>query len=451
MPPVKTQVACPNCRTPIMTTLEQLFDVTQDPSAKNRFLSGRFNLINCPTCRYQGQIATLILYHDADKELLMSFVPMELGLPQAEQEKVIGKLMNEVINKLPQEKRKGYLLNPKQAFTLQGLTDRVLEGEGITREMVDSQKAKAQLIQQFLTTPEDQLAALVQAKDAELDYAFFQLFTASIEAQLAGGGQAGADRLLALRQKLLDLSSFGAESKRRAEIYEAALRELQAMGDKLTPDKLFEMIVMADNDDKVAAYASAARPALDYAFFEALTRRIDKAQGEAKERLAKRRDLLLQITQEMDTAAKAQMEEAAQTLRAIMEAPDLYKALQDNANRIDDVFMEVLNMNLEAAQKAGRPDLLQRLQLIHESILRLMQESAPPEIRFINELLQMSTPGQAEAAIRDRTTEVNQQLVDAMTYIVNSLRQNSQPQLADRLEQLQGVAIGQLMDANWKK
>jgi hypothetical protein len=450
MPPLKTQVSCPNCRAPVVATIEQLFDVAQDPSAKNRFLSGRFNLINCPNCRYQGQVATPVLYHDAEKELFLSFVPMELGLPQMEQEKIIGKLMNEVINKLPPEKRKGYLLNPKPALTLQGLMDRVLEGEGVTREMLDAQKAKAQLIQQLLTTPEGQLAALAKEKDAELDYTFFQLLTASAEAQAAGGNQAGAERLVALRQKLLDLSSFGAQSKQRTQAYEAAIRELQALGDKLTPDKLFELIVNTADEDKIAAYASFARPMLDYAFFEALTRRIDKAGDADKERLTKTRDLLLQLTQEMDAAAKAQMEDAANTLRALLEAPDLDQAIRDSAGRIDDTFMAVLNMNLEAAQKAGRPDILQRLEIVSEAIMRLMQESAPPEIRFINELLQMSSDEQAEAVIRSGSTTINQQLIDAMTYIVESLRQNNQPQLAERLEKLQNVAIGELMTANWK-
>ena len=82
-----------------------------------------------------------------EKELLMTFVPMDLGLPQAEQEKLIGRLMNEVINKLPQEKRKGYLLNPKPAFTLQGFMERVLEADGVTKEMLDSQRAKVQVLQ----------------------------------------------------------------------------------------------------------------------------------------------------------------------------------------------------------------------------------------------------------------------------------------------------------------
>ena len=42
-------------------------------------------------------------------------------------------------------------------------------------------------------------------------------------------------------------------------------------------------------------------------------------------------------------------------------------------------------------------------------------------------------------------------MVDAMSYIAQSLRQNGQPQLAERLEQLQTVAVGELMAANWKK
>ena len=451
MPPIKMQVSCPNCRTPLMATIEQLFDVTQDPGAKNRFLSGRFNQINCPTCRYQGQVATPLLYHDADKELLMSYVPMELGLPQMEQEKIIGKLMNEVVNRLPQEKRKGYLLNPKPALTLQGMMDRVLEGEGITREMLEAQKTKAQLIQQLLTTPEDQLPALVKEKDAELDQTFFQLLTASAEAQAAGGSPNGAQRLLNLRQKLLELSSFGAQTRQRQQSFEAAVRELQALGDKLTQDKLLELILKADDDDKVAAYVSFARPALDYAFFEALTRRIDKAQGAEKERLAQLRETLLQMTQEIDAVTRAQMEEAAGALRALLDAPDLYQALRENAGRLDETFMAVLNMNMEAAQQAGRPDLLQRLSLISDGVMRLMQESAPPEVRFINELLQIPSDEQAEAELKRRAAEINQALIDAMNYITQSLRQNSQPQLAERLEKLQTVAIGELMAANWRK
>jgi len=451
MPPSQMQVACPNCRAPITATVEQLFDVTQDPGAKNRFIGGRFNQLQCPTCHYQGQLAMPLLYHDAEKELLLSYVPMELGLPQPEQEKILGRLMNEVINRLPPEKRKGYLLNPKPAFTLEGMRERVLEGEGITKEMLEAQRAKAQLVQKFMTTPEDQLADLVKAHDAEMDATFFQLIGASAQATAAGGNQAAAQQLIALQTKLLDLSSFGAQAKKQQQLYDEVARELEKLGEKLTRDKLLELILKAEDEDKVAAYVSMTRPAVDYAFFEALTKRIDKASGAEKERLSHRRDHILQLTKEIDEAAQAQMARATELLRALLEAPDLNQALVDRLPQIDDTFMAVLNANLQAAQKAGRSDVVQRLNQISEAILRLVQEAAPPEIQFINELLEIESDAEAEAALKSRASEITEQTVEVMNYVIENLRQNKQAALADRLEKLHGIALGELMAANWKK
>ena len=85
--------------------------------------------------------------------------------------------------------------------------------------------------------------------------------------------------------------------------------------------------------------------------------------GDEKIRLGKVRDQLLEMTQEMDKAAQAQMAEATNLLRELMEAPDLNQAMQDNLPRIDDAFLAVLNLNIEAAQKAKRSDALTRLVL----------------------------------------------------------------------------------------
>lgn len=450
MPPLKTQVSCPQCRMPVAVTLEQLFDVAQDPSAKARFINGRFNLIDCPNCHYQGQAATPILYHDPEKELFLSFVPMELGLPQAEQERIIGRLMNEVINKLPKEKRKGYLLNPKPTLTLQGMTERVLEGEGITKEMMEAQRAKIQLVQKFLTAPEDQWQSLAQANDAQMDAEFFQLISASAEATAAGGNQAGAQQLLTLQGKLAKLSSYGAKIVRQQQALKAAAEELQALGDQLTRDKLLELMLKAD-DEKAVAYVSLIRQGLDYAFFEALTRRIDRAQAQEKEQLTHLREVLLQATAAIDQAMQAQMKEATNLLQSLLKAPNLEEAIQENLPQLDETFMAVLNANLEAAQKAGPQgqEALQKLTQISDLISHLLEESAPPEIKFINELLE-APDADAEAALKSRAAEITPQLLSAMNYIVDNLRQNGQPDLADRLENLRGIALGESMAANWK-
>jgi hypothetical protein len=83
--------------------------------------------------------------------------------------------------------------------------------------------------------------------------------------------------------------------------------------------------------------------------------------------------------------------------------------------------------------------------------MQLIQEASPPEIKFINELMQIEDQAVATAVLKKRANEINQQLIDAMTYLVENLRQQAQPEAADRLDALRGVALGELMAANWKK
>ena len=72
----RTQINCPNCKQPIVADVEQLFDVAKDPSAKPKLLSGITNFVQCQVCGYQGALATPIVYHDPDKELLGSYYEM---------------------------------------------------------------------------------------------------------------------------------------------------------------------------------------------------------------------------------------------------------------------------------------------------------------------------------------------------------------------------------------
>ena len=126
MPPQKTQISCPRCRQPIVAQIEQLFDVTSDPGAKQRLLGGISNYAVCQSCGYNGPLATPIVYHDAEKELLLTYFPSELGMPVNEQEKLFGPLITQVTNHLPPEKRKAYLLRPQGFLTYQSLVERIL-------------------------------------------------------------------------------------------------------------------------------------------------------------------------------------------------------------------------------------------------------------------------------------------------------------------------------------
>jgi hypothetical protein len=193
---------------------------------------------------------------------------------------------------------------------------------------------------------------------------------------------------------------------------------------------------------------------MDYAFFEALTRRIDKAQGADKERLAATREKLLQLTQQVDQATQARMAEATELLQQMLEAPDRRQVIAENLQHIDDTFLTVLNLNIEAAERANRKDVAERLSQLNEEIMAVMQASAPPELQLINDLLQMESDEAAEAALKARPDQVTQALVDAMAYVGESLRQNEgsgQSALAERLDKLRAAAVGELMKANWQR
>lgn len=447
MPPVQTTIACPNCRQPVRAQIDQLFDVTANPADKQRFLRGQFNLLQCPNCRYAGMVATPLVYHDADKELLLTYFPMELAMPKPEQEKLVGRLVNQVMTALPAEKRKGYLFKPSEVFTLQGMGDRVLEADGVTREMMDAQRKKATLLQEMLRAPAESLAALVQQHDPDIDEAFLQLLS------LAGAGAADqrtAERLAAVQQALLDHSSIGRDLKAQQADMEAAAKAVQSAGDRLTQEKFLELVVKAPNENQAMAMVGMVRNGVDYNFFQMLTRRIEKASGEEKARLTSLRDKILEFTKEIDAAAEAQAKAAGEMLKALLAAQDPQAMLDRLLPQMDETFLAVLSANLQAAEQAGNKDLVEKLSRIGDAIMAAIAESAPPEIQFINELL--SQPGDEEAArlIRARAKELNQQMFDTMGYVAEDLRKNGRADTAERLEKLQGLAMAEAMAAKFK-
>ena len=102
---------------------------------------------------------------------------------------------------------------------------------------------------------------MIKEHDAEVDMTLFQLLSASASQASASGNQAATQKMAALQRQLLQHSSFGKQLKARQAKVEAAARELQGLGKKLTADKLLELVINAHDDDKLAAYVSLVRPA----------------------------------------------------------------------------------------------------------------------------------------------------------------------------------------------
>ncbi len=443
-----TQVRCPRCGASSQTPLQQVIDLAQDPSAKARLLSGRLNVIRCAACGYEGQLATPLVYHDPDKELLLSFIPIELGLPQNDQERVIGGLINQVVNRLPMDKRKGYLLRPQQALTMQGLVERILQEDGITKEVLDAQREKIRLFEDLIRAPEDQLEALVAQHDAELDDQFFQLATLALGNVPEDKGQRG---LAARVDRLFALSSLGKRLQQQDAEVKAAVKSLQQAGKDLTREKLLDLFLAAPSDDQVSALAGLTRPALDYAFFQLLTERIDAAAADQKDRLGLLRQHLLDITQRIDQAQQARVAQAAQLLKSLLDAPDLDAALPEALPLVDELFLGVLEANLRAARERGDLAGGAKLQAITDRIQALLREAMPAGLQLAQRVLEIEDDAQAEKLIADSAEAIDEDFLGALMGAAQQLEERGEKELADRLRNRHRIAVRTSMRARMQR
>ncbi|MDD5467028.1 MAG: CpXC domain-containing protein, partial [Anaerolineales bacterium] len=350
----RTMISCPNCRQPIQADVRQLFDLAADPTAKQALLSGAANLVNCPLCGFTGNLATPLVYHDPDKELLLTFVPPELNLPQPEQERLLGGLINQVVNALPQEKRKGYLLRPQQSLTQQGLVERVLEADGITREMLQAQQQRLILIQRMQQATPDVLDELARQEDANIDAEFFGLLNTLVQTTAMGGDENAARQLSELSKNLLPLTTYGKQVLAQSAEIEAAIASLKEAGQELTREKLLDLVLQAPNETRLRALASLARPGMDYQFFQILSERIEGASaGNDKEKLTTLRENLLEMTAAVDKQLETRLMQSRKLLNQIVQANDIRAALQQALPAIDEFFMQVFDAEMKSAAQQG--------------------------------------------------------------------------------------------------
>ncbi|MCK4978187.1 MAG: hypothetical protein KAS36_14730, partial [Anaerolineales bacterium] len=348
-----TSINCPNCRQRIVADVDQLFDVEPDPTAKQKLLSGAFNIIQCPHCGFNGNLATPIVYHDHEKELLLTYVPAEVNLPRDEQERVIGTIINQVVSQLPQEQRKGYLLQPQSFLNMQSMVERILEADGITHEMIEAQQQRLNLLQRLLDVSDDSLADVAEQEDDLLDAEFFLLLNSLLEASMLGNDQESAQRLGDLQQKLMPITTFGQQVQEQTKEVEAAVESLREAGEELTREKLLDLVITAPNETRLNALVSLARPGMDYEFFSMLSARIDRARGDGRTRLIELREHLLEMTQAVDQQMEARANQAQQLLNSLLQAENIEEAMLQSLPAIDEFFIHELDAALETARKEG--------------------------------------------------------------------------------------------------
>jgi hypothetical protein len=442
----QTQVSCPQCRQMITANIEQLFDVTHDPGAKQRLLGGVSNVARCPYCGYTGRLATPIVYHDNAKELLLTFFPPELGMPLDEQEKTIGPLIKQVTDRLPAEKRKAYLLKPQANLTYESMLETILGKDGITPEMIKAQQERLMLVERLLQASSAEVRSDIIKQNTELiDEQFFALFSRLLQGTGGTGGETVTNQLIEVQKQLLEETEFGKNLQVTVGELEAASKALQEAGKELTREKLLELVLQAPNDARVQAYVSLARGGMDYTFFQNLTEKIDASKGKEKKTLEELREKLLDYINEIDRQLESRYKEAREMVEKILEGDEVAKAVRENLDHFTQDAVDIVNQLLRQASEKNDYARMGKLQKIVE-VLR-EASAPPPELAFLEKLLDAPDDVAVEKMLKENEALVNETLINTLSNLIAQIQaQGDQANeeskaLGDKLEKVYKAAL----------
>jgi hypothetical protein len=443
---MQTQITCPRCQTPFVGDIHQIIDVGLDPDAKQLFLSGFLNAAECPNCNTITQVATPLLYHDPDHELFRVHVPLELNLQHIDQEKIIGQLVQRAMDRLPPEQRKGYMLQPQVIVNMQTLLEKVLETEGITREMIEHQQNQSQLLQEFLAADGEYQTELVNSRKDEVDQTLFAILRASLDAAESSNESEQALRLINLQAKLYRQTPYGKKIENQQQALQAFSREAKK-DDQLSPKLLLKHVLANRNDDEIVeALVVAGQPAFNYEFFVQLSNRIEKRQksGIDAEELVELRTKLLKLQDELQRLSQEIISRIQAVLGEILAAEDRKIAVLSNLRNIDSTFLNVLSSMYEESRRRGDKKTADDLEEIQDIIVEEMENQAPPEIRLVNQLLRTENEEVQLRLLGENENLITTELLELTASISADAERSGDKELATRASRVERMVKAQL-------
>jgi hypothetical protein len=422
-------VNCAHCGFPFQIPVYSIIDVKQNPEMKPALLSGQLNAAQCPSCGRVNYIGGPLLYHDPGHDFLAVYIPMEANIPETERQKIIGELTNALMNALPAEERRGYMLTPQQFFDLETLIRKILEFDGVTNEMLEASSRKIELLDRMLNLQNDEMAfnmAVAENKEL-LDREFFMLIADAIERYRGLGEEDRVKALDALRERLMPLTEFGQRLLKQR-------KAVEALGQNPSRGQVLDAIVAGDMEE-VEAITIAALPMLDYAFFQELTNRIEAASGEEREDLEAKRDLMLNLLETFRKLDEQAFQAASRVADELIKAEDLDAAIIELAPMIDERVLDVLLRDMQIAQREGATELAARIQQVLDTLRDAAGESMPPSLNLIFKLVDAEYPQETKALLEENRDQIDDTFLTLLDVFIKDIEQSDSydPQVRDQL------------------
>ncbi|NWF65544.1 MAG: hypothetical protein HXY38_14705 [Chloroflexi bacterium] len=371
-------------------------------------------------------------------------------MPVNEQERMIGPLIKQVMDRLPAEKRKAYLLKPQANLTYESMIETILGKDGITPEMLKSQQERMQFIERLMqVASKDVRSELIKQNANLIDEQFFATFSRIAQSAMSSGQQQIAQVLIDIQTQLLEETEYGRQLKESVGELEAAQQQLQSAGQSLTREKLLDFALESKTDARLRAYVSLARGGMDYVFFQTLSERIEKASGDEKQRLEHIREKLLGYVADLDKQMEARYRQAQEFVESLLTQPDIEKAVSANLDKFTQDSVEIAQQMLKQATEKNEYERMGKLQ----KMLQVLQAaSAPPEIGIIEQLIQLPDTTTIEQALTQNPDMVTQGLLDTLTGLAAQMEaQADNPEakaMGEKLSEIYKIALKLSMKKN---
>jgi hypothetical protein len=350
------------------------------------------------------------------------------------------------------EKRKAYLFQAQSMLTYQTMMEKILEADGVTKDMLDAQQKKLQLIQRLLSTASvDSRKEIIKQEEALIDETFFGLLNRLVEATVAQGDKQSAQQLALFQQELLQETKVGQEIQEKMKSSQKAMEDLQeAAKAGLTREKLLDLLIEAPDEIYINTLIGMVRTGLDYEFFQILSQKIDATSDpEQKTKLSSLRDFLVEVTRQIDAQIQEEKQHARETLNKILAEVNIEVGLEKYGNELNDFFVEAVQEGLQEARKAADLEKISKLGQLNSMI---EEASKPPaEIQFVETLLQAPDTESIKTLLNEKPEVINDEFLQLLANLINQTeQQGNQQALVTKLKEIQKVVTKALMAKNLK-
>lgn len=445
-PPQGVQVQCPSCGTPFTAAVFSIIDLGANPELREPMLGGQVNAAICQNCGAGGALSAPLMVHDPENEFLGVLVPAQAQLQDMQVQRVIGEMSKALMGRLANEQRRGYMLNPRQFFDWESFLEVFWGFEGVTPEMLRTQREQSELITSLVRLAPDVKAMQIVADRRKnlINRDFFALLGQVISTLTQQGQEAqkaAADALVEVRTHLLNTTEAGSAVKATEELMRQAMQRLSPT---MSRDDFLDLLLEywdgeEEGESIVVSLITVARGMVDYQFLLTLNQRLE-ATDDPEERapLLSLQELIVEFSrqaqQSQSQSQEAMIQQVQEFLQEVLQAGDPDALMRERSDELNEIFLAVLASNIEQAQQKNATFAVKRLRSIYNSAMAILQEQLPPELRLLNQLVSTRDEAEVRRLLQENRSLLSKEWVEGLREMEARFKAENNSELAARIK-----------------